>query len=263
MLGAKNSEFAASDLSRGEVCLCHSENPPQLDVVALDLGFFPKASPMWFKRFPDHLLARSLPFLTHRVTCNSKDLVAHVHRVVAHYYSGSSDGLYGALLDLYITLGSKGFALRKRMYEKFAPYLQSEHRAALRKGLQSGLKAEDNVPDSPASRFKHPNLGNTYLVEKRGDDIVRVDFDALDEARDLIDSGFIDEARMLLEEILSSQPECDETNKELLDIYRYTKNKEAFFATRERMADHVLAMESSWDELAEKFMTEEERVSDE
>ncbi|MFC1749178.1 FimV family protein [Pseudomonadota bacterium] len=257
------SDFVANELSAGKVCLCHSEAPPQMDVAALELGFFPKASSLWFKRFPDHLLAKSLPFLTHRVTCNSKDLVVHVHRVVAHYHAGCSDGLYGALLDLYITLGSKGFALRKRMYEKFAPYLKSEHRAALRKGLQSGLKAEDNVPDSHVSRFKHPNLGNTYLIEKKGDDVVRVDFDALDEARDLIDSGFIDEARMLLEEILTSQPECEETNKELLDIYKYTKNKEAFFATRERFNGLTLALDDAWEELAEKFMTEEERVSDE
>ncbi len=257
------SEFIAKELSNGELCVCHLDYAPELDVAALELGFFPKTSSLWFKRLPEHLLDQSVNFLSHRVTCNSSDLAAHVHRVVAHYYKGSADGIYGALLDLYIALGSKGFALRKRMYETFAPFLESDHRAALRKGLQSGLKAEDYVPDSIVSRFKHPNLGNTYLVEKRGDEIVRVDFDALDEARDLIDSGFIEEARMLLEEILTTQPECEETNKELLDIYKYTKDKEAFFATKKRLDGLPLALGDAWEELTEKFMTEEERVGNE
>ncbi len=257
------SEFIANELTAGQVCACELEVTPQLDIAALDLGFFPRSSSLWFRRFPDYLLDRSLIFLSHRITCNSKDLVAHVHRVVAHYHAGCPEGLYGALLDLNITLGSKGFALRKRMYQKFAPYLQKNHRAALRKGLQSGLKAGDFMPDSVVSRFKYPRLGNTYLVEKISDEVVRVDFDALDEARDLIDSGFIEEARMLLEEILASQPECGETNKELLDIYKYTKNKEAFFATKQRLGDLPAPLSDAWEVLAEKFMTEEERVSNE
>lgn len=257
------SEFITNELTAGEVCACKLEVAPQLDIATLELGFFPRNSSLWFRRFPDYLLDKSLVFLSHRVTCNSKDLVAHVHRVIAHYHAGSPNDLYGALLDLYITLGNKGFALRKRMYEKFAPYLQRDHRATLRKGLQSGLKAGDSVPDSVISRFKPPNLGNVYLVEKLSDDVVRVDFDALDEARDLIDSGFIDEARMLLEEILTSQPECEETNKELLDIYKYTKNKEDFFATKARLQAIPVALSGAWEALAEKFMTEEERVGNE
>ena len=131
------------------------------------------------------------------------------------------------------------------------------------KGLETGIKATDRVPLTATSLLKYPGSGNMRLVERLEGHVAVKNFDALDEARDLIDSGFMDEARMLLEELLLTRPECEETNKELLDLYKYTKNKKAFFATKQRLEGLPLALAETWEELAKKFINMEERVGNE
>lgn len=251
------------DSSARQLCRCDLDAAPQPEMAALDLAFIPRQSPFWLNRPPRTLAAKVLDFLAHRVSNNPKDLLAHVQRVVAHSHAGTPESLYGALLDLFIALDSKGYELRKRLLMKCAPFFNREQRQALTRGLESGVKATDRLPLTPTSLLKYPWSGNTRLVERVDGHAVVVNFDALDEARDLIDSGFLDEARMLLEELLLTQPECEETNKELLDLYRYTRNKKAFFAARQRLEGLPLALADIWEELANKFMSTEERVGNE
>jgi hypothetical protein len=251
------------DSSERQLCICNLDAAPQIDIAAIDLAFVPRHSPFWLNRLPQGLSENTLDFLSHRVSNNPKDLLAHVQRVAAHYQVGTAESLYGALLDLFISLESKGYALRKRLFMKCAPFFGNEQRKALVKGLEAGIKATDRVPLTVTSLLKYPNSGNMRLVERLDGHVAIKNFDALDEARDLIDSGFMDEARMLLEELLLTRPECAETNKELLDLYRYTKNKKAFFATKQRLEGLPLALAETWEELAKKFINMEERVGNE
>lgn len=256
-------EGFTSELAGRQLCICELEVPPHIDLYAVDLAFIPRRSPLWMGYLPRPLAVKALDFLSHRVSNNPNDLLAHVQRVAAHYRAGSAESLYGALLDLFISLESKGYELRKRLLTKCAPLLGGEQRQALLKGLQAGIKATDRVPLTPRSLLKHPAHGSMHLVERRDGHVAVESFNALDEARDLIDSGFIDEARMLLEELLLTRPECEETNKELLDIYKYTKDKKAFFATKERLAGLPLALAETWEELSQKLINTEERVGNE
>lgn len=249
--------------SAQQLCSCDLDVAPPLEVGAVDLAFIPRNSQFWLGRPPQALAHKALEFLAHRVSNNHKDLLAHLQRVAANFYAGTPETLYGAMLDLFIVLDNKGLELRRRLFMRCAPLLGKEQRLALSKGLESGLKAGDRVPLTPASLLKLPNRGSLFLVERLEGHVVSKNFDPLDEARDLIDSGFIDEARMMLEELLSTRPDCEETNKELLDLYKYTKNREAFFAARQRLAGLPLALSENWEELAEKFMTTEERVGNE
>lgn len=250
--------------SARQLCSCDMDDVPQPEIAAIDLAFIPRNSPLWLGRLPRPLAEKAIEFLSHRVSNNPRDLLAHLQRVAVHYSVGTVESLYGALLDLFIALDTNGHDLRKRLFMKCAPFFNREQQKALIKGLESGIKATDRVPLTPTSLLKYPSSGNMRLVERHdGHAVAENDFDVLDEARDLIDSGFIDEARMLLEELLLTRPECEETNKELLDLYKYTKNKKAFFATRERLDGLPLALTDTWDELAERFMGMEERVGNE
>lgn len=251
------------DSSARQLCSCDLDAAPPLEIAAIDPAFIPRNSPFWLNRLPQQLAEKALQFLTHRVSNNPRDLLAHVQRVAANYHGGTPETLYGALLDLFIALDTRGSELRRRLFMKCAPFLGREQRLALVQGLESGIKTTDRVPLTPSSLLKLPTRGNMFLVERLDGHVVNKSFDALDEARDLIDSGFIDEARMLLEELLLTRPECEETNKELLDLYKYTKNRKAFFATRQRLAGLPLALAENWEELAEKFMNMEERVGNE
>ena len=245
------------------LCICDLEPLPQVDFDAVDLAFVSRHSPFWFNRLPSALSARVFDFLSHRISNNPKDLLAHLQRVAAHYHAGNPDTLYGALLDLFIVLDTKGYALRKRLLIKCVPLLDSERQWVLKKGLKSGLNAIKIVPPTTTVCLTPPNRGSIYLVERHDEYVVAENFNALDEARDLIDSGFIDEGRLLLEELLLRQPESEEISKELLELYKYTNNRDDFFAAKARYDGLPLALADGWKVLADRFVAMDMSVSNE
>lgn len=248
----------SQDSSTQPLCICRLDIAPRIDLNTVDLTFVARHSPFWLNPMPPVLVTKALDFLSHRISNNPNDLLAHLQRVTAHYHSGTPDTLYGALLDLFVVLDTKGYALRQRLLAKCAPLLGIEQQQTLDASLQSGLNKTDVTPLPSLSRLIPANVGTLHLLERQGGPRVVESFNALDEARDLIDSGFIDEARMLLETLLFRQPECEETSKELLDLYRYTKNSDAFFATHERFRGLPLALASDWNAQAERLLAAEE-----
>ncbi len=223
------------------------------DYGSVDLTFADKQWPGWYARMPGALVIQAVEQLSHRVSRTPHDLKVHLHRIIASHYSRQPESLYGALLDLFIVLDKKGFLLRQRLFNKFSVSLQEFQLTALKQTLVLGAAKLESLPHSRCSRFSKGVVGSTHLVIKTGEPSQH-QFSVLDEARDLIDSGLIEDARMILEQALIQQPDDEHVSRELLELYKCTKNTYAFVAIYAQLNDHSLALASEWDVLAETLL---------
>ncbi len=90
-------------------------------------------------------------FLAHEVARAPSNLNIHVQRILfAIKYRRVSD-IYGAVLDLFIVLGDKGYALRGRMLSIARELLEEEYIRFLSNALRNQLKATDIFPGHAVS----------------------------------------------------------------------------------------------------------------
>jgi hypothetical protein len=208
------------------------------------LGILPKSAP---ERLATHF--------SHQVARSPTDLQCHTRRVLFAIQRQDSEGVFGALLDLYIALGDKGRALRQRLTEKARPWLSSEHYGLLIQSLDTGIHRFDALPTTQYAVLPLFLQGSTHLVTEasRTSTEPQPRQSLLDEVRDMIDYGQFKEAQTLLEESIIENPLQREIVRELLDIYKHTRNKEAFAHMRERLGGRITAVPGEWDQLASYF----------
>ncbi len=240
----------------GEKFCVNESDAGLLDYGSVDLAFVDRQWPGWYVRMPAALTEKAIEHLSHMVSRTPQDLKVHLHRIVASYHSRQGEALYGALLDLFIVLDKKGFLLRQRLFNKFAALLPDYQATALKQALMLGAAKFESLPHSACSRFNKGVVGNTNLVIKTGEPSQH-QFSILDEARDLIDSGLIDDARMILEQAIVQQPDDEHINRELLELYRCTKNKAAFAAIHQQLDGLPVAFADEWQTLAEMLLEKE------
>ncbi len=245
----------AFGLPSGKFCV-NTIDGGALDYGCVDLTFAGRHWSGWYTRMPAGLAAQATEHLGHRVSRAPHDLKVHLHRIIASHYSRQLESLYGALLDLFIVLDKKGFLLRQRLFNKFAASLPDDQSTALKQALMLGAGKLKSLPHSDRSRFSKGVVGSINLVIKTGEPSEH-QFSVLDEARDLIDSGLIDDARMILEQAIIQQPDDQHTSRELLELYRYTKNTDAFAAIYAQLNDLPLALADEWDALADILLEKE------
>lgn len=171
------------------------------------------------------------------------DLIRHVQRIHLHIENADGRRLYGALVDLFIALGSRGAALRRRMLEASRAVLDAGQFARLEGALADGLQANHRLGDIPGSVLGRPVRGSLELVVRA----VRAApvRSALEEARALLDDGYVDEARQLLESALDETPYDAALADELLPIYRAQRDRRGYETTRQ-MLDSFNALPASW-----------------
>ncbi len=245
----------AVELPGGKFCVKENDSGG-FDYASVDLAFADRQWFGWYMRQPASLVEHAIEHLSHKVSRTPRDLNIHLYRIIASYYSNQIELLYGALLDLFIVLDKKGFPLRQRLFNKFSGLLLDNHRVFLKQALLLGAADVESIPHSSCSRFNNGVVGSTNVVIKTGEPSQH-QFSVLDEARDLIDSGLIDDARMILEQAITQQPDDEHISRELLEIYRYTKNLDDFATIREQLNGQSLALTEEWDALAEILLEEE------
>ena len=237
----------------GEKFCIYEKDGGIFDYGSVDLAFADRQCSGWYARMPTTLATQAVDHLGHTVSRTPLDLKAHLHRIIASYHTSQVEALYGALLDLFIVLDKKGFLLRQRLFNKFAALLSDNQAIALKQALMLGAAKLEFLPHTDCSRFNKGLVGSTSLVIKTGEPSQH-QFSVLDEVRDLIDSGLIDDARMILEQAITKQPDDEHISRELLELYRYTKNKDAFAALHEQLNGQSLALADEWGALAEKLL---------
>ncbi len=228
---------------------------PAVDLSLLDPAFFSRQA--WLKPPPEPVMGKVIDHLAHKVSRNPTDLMSHVQRIALSHEIGDGEQIYGALLDLFIALGPGGVSLRTRMLQKVADLLDDDQLEALQRGLVSGIAASDPVPPSRHSRLSNAVTGDTEIVVPVDTSAPAAEFDTIDEARDLIDSGHIELAQKLLEEELLVNRHREDISRELLEIYRHTRHQEALFSMRRQLGDAPFALAEDWEELINSFTEQE------
>lgn len=106
-------------------------------------------------------------YLCHRIVRNPKDLRNQVRRIVLEYDMGRSEGLYGALLDLFIAMDGQGQALCKRMLEGSKYILKPSHYKLLADCLYNGLNVKE-LPVELDCVLGEGLIGNRELIKSDG-----------------------------------------------------------------------------------------------
>jgi len=165
-------------------------------------------------------------FLAHQVARSPQDLRAHVQRILLHVRQRNPDETFGALIDLFVVLGAQGQPLRQRMLASAAPILHEDHARILRRTLADtglGTAHLPRFPVTPASVLTTGARGSAALVERIAP-AEPTSGDTVEEARSHLEYGQVEEARALLEQAVLNEPRRRELHRELLEIYRSTRN---------------------------------------
>gem|GEM_PF-993872 len=192
-------------------------------------------------------------FLSYQITHNPRDLLRHVQRIRMQCRRTDADAIYGAMLDLFIVLGTKGLPLRRRLLKRAGGLMRGDQRKVLIAGLRRGIRATYPVPPSVHSRLSAGLSGTVQLVEQRQASCGRQTLDPVIEARELLDCGQIDTARRLLEQSLQQAPQRAELSRELLAIYRHTRNHRDFQRLYTQRLDLPMAARDAWEALSRQF----------
>lgn len=184
--------------------------------------------------------------LAHAVGRHPHDLKSHVARVYLHHRHKDEEGLYSALLDLFIALEGKGLPLRTRLLNGSRSQLSAPHYAALKQYLVTPI-AETNLPRGRTAVLPKGLTGFTRVV----DEIVTVREtirDPLIEAREFIEYFQLDDARLVLEDALLTSPEREDLQAELLELYRATDDHQQWQIMRNKLAHLLGTLPRDWSE---------------
>lgn len=187
-------------------------------------------------------------YLAHSIVAAPDNLLRHTQRIFHHYRQNDHDGLYAALLDLFIVLGQKGRELRSRLLNGARHCLRKDGYARLDHWLRSGLAPHWN--ELPLVNRSVLTPGITGLL-----DLVRVSVDILDgsrdplvEAREHIEYSQLDQAQTVLEEALFCEPHRTDLQTELLLLYRATGDLDRLSRTREKLQQIADSLPAIWDD---------------
>ncbi len=174
---------------------------------------------------------RYFNYLHQHVSGNPRDLLSHVRRILLALSDNRPALVYEALTDLFVTLGDKGADLRSGLLDKCRHTLTPEQVQALR-----------------AHAEPRQHCACLLLVRNRQE---RPDLKAniLDETRELIENGQVELAQQLLEQALPHSPDDLEMTRELLEIYRRSRNSDAAQRTLATLGALRPETRSLWDAL--------------
>jgi len=231
------------------------EGPRDSDDVRLDAAF-QMSGVRHLRLAPDRIGKEGIEYIAYRIVRSPMDLCNHVRRIMLQHDMGDSDGLYAALLDLFIVLENKGFELRRRVLEGARNRLTEQQYRRLSACLNSDQVQCDRLPAPPDSMLAKGLIGTRTLVEAADDDNESAR-DPLIEAREYIEYSQVDQARALLEQAILDQPERTELHSELLEIYRSTRDRASFLAFWRRLNAVENPAADVWEAAADSFFVSE------
>jgi len=195
--------------------------------------------------------------LSHKVTRNKKDLRSHSERIYLFIKHRDAVALYGALVDLFLVLGSSGIALRKRVLLN-ARFLLSNHELhILRQSLLLGLTTEVGLPSAGQALLTHGLTSvNRQFIQKHNAG-TGTEMSLIEEAMSYIEYGQLEQAQSILQGAIVDNPSQLELHDSLLEILQKTGDKEQFSSSYRRLLGHAIILPPQWQEMAQKFGLEE------
>lgn len=227
---------------------------------SIEASLLPPSSKL-LRDFPvDGLERQYLRHLEQRIHRNPRDLLSHVRRLLLNSVLDDGEGVYGALVDLFIVLGYRGRPLRNRLLGVSGYKLTSEQRRFLEAHLEDGLEASDVHLGTSRSCLSQQVSGKTSLVVRSGDS-GEPGRDLLDVAMDALARGEDDAAQELLEGALEADPGSEPVCIELLALYKRRNSRDDFMRTYTAMLGRELARPDLWQAMAARI--NDKRQSDE
>jgi len=190
--------------------------------------------------------------LSYELTRTPDDLHHHVQRIFLLLSNQDRDNLMGAMLDLFIVLGTKGRDLRERMLTYAKPFLPKVGYDFLLRHLEQGLTERHCMMDVRGSVLSAGFCGEGEIVlrkrrEEKG-------FDGpVQEALSLIEYGQVDEARDVLEKALMANPHDKEVEHELIGIYSSTRDRMGYEAMTMQLHNRQIALSEHWKALGKEL----------
>ena len=174
-------------------------------------------------------------YFTAQVARDPLDVEAHARRVLLASRPPLTDRVFGALVDLFLALGDRGRGLRRQLLDQAMPWLDPDDAHFLRQHLDSGLARGARLPALAWSVLDTAVLGSADMVDRqRREGAQETPFQ---QAMSLLEYGDLDGARAMLETVLLDEPGNEEVVRELLAIYRHSRDDTG----KAEMADRLVA----------------------
>lgn len=205
-----------------------------------------------FAYLPDGLLSpraacdpqEAWRYLSSLVARDALDVEAHARRVVLAVSQQSAGQSLTALLDLFLALGASGRALRSELLAVAAPLLSDEDVAFFHSALSQGLPPDGGLPLGAAAVLDPGLMGaRTMIVQSRAQ---AREESLAEQAAALIDQGDLSAAQALLEAGLLDNPGDAAATRELIAIYRHSRDSEAEAQMRQRLRDRHGVLPQGW-----------------
>jgi len=230
------------------------------NIQAIDSSFENESTQMAFtvtgSRSLDLLVDKSAQqvcdFLAHHIARKPQDLVVHVQRIKLAAEHDLKPVLKGALLDLYIALGTRGYDLRQRMLKLASGVLSEESIQFLADGLEDGVGASHFIPDAGVSVLCKSIAGNIEFI-RAGSVAGESLFDPLEQALANIEWSQLEAACEVLEEAIHAGNSSLEQQALLLDLYQKTDAQARFSVTYSNIEKSAMQDQAAWEVLASHF----------
>lgn len=175
------------------------------------------------------------------------NLRLHVQRIfcLAADMECQAAAMQGALLDLFIVLGEKGIALRRRMLSVAHPFINNEAIDFFTDHLMCGLDARTPVSFKAHSVLTGGFDGTATMLIRQSSTERNAELSLYEEAALLLEYGDVEQAQLLLEEALRQQPD-EQTAEDLLAIYQYQNDNDALAGMRQWFMDNDVPLPDCW-----------------
>jgi hypothetical protein len=181
-------------------------------------------------------------YLAHRITRNPLDLRAHTQRVYLYLTNRDAGGAYAALLDLFISLGGKGYSLRRHLLQLCSGILDAAQQKSFRSHLKTGLLSTTPLTMTGSSLLHKGVESSLPLISKEEIHSAKATTDPLSEAREYLEYGQLEPAMSTLETAIIADPSQADIMNELLELYKQAGFLERYHAQSQAMieAGHIL-----------------------
>jgi hypothetical protein len=191
--------------------------------------------------------------LSHRIARDPQNLRAHIQRLALYMRVQNEQGVYGALVDLFIALGENGISIRQRMLAQAEPHLTQQRFRFLNSVMQRGIRDTDPLPDAQLAVLSKGYIGKKHFIVENAHSSCSSNSDPRQEAIDCLIYGQVNEARRILEQAVLQEPWREDLQTELLEIYWATRDLKACQAMYERLADEFIPEHHAWIEVVERI----------
>lgn len=187
--------------------------------------------------------------LTLNISYSPKNLKSHTQRILFCLDSNLSEYISGALYDLFVTLGDKGWDLRLRMFNLASPVMPYIDRAYFQLWLSEN--SDENLECHPfnGSVLKSKTCKEQTINSDHVDNSHQVSSDfsnSLEEVEYRIESGQLIRAQAILEEYCIENRNNADYQTELQKFYFYTKNKKSLDDFIIRLNDAGIKIKNKW-----------------